>query len=101
MTSEIAIAGVGGAVVEAIRVTIDIEHTWDRDLSITLRSPEGTDVLLIGRAGGSANDFRNTTLDDDAPVSITEGTNRREGQVLSFVPFVLSVDNVVKRGQSH
>jgi subtilisin-like proprotein convertase family protein len=72
ITSEINITEVGGSVVESVTVSLDIDHTWDQDLSITLKSPQGTEVLLIGREGGSANDFTDTVLDDNAPISIEE-----------------------------
>ena len=74
ISSEIDITGVGGAVIEAVSVTLNIEHSWDRDLSITLKSPQGSEILLVGREGDNGDNFINTTFDDSADRLITEGS---------------------------
>lgn len=43
---------------------VGIDHTFDSDLKITLRSPSGTPVLVINNAGGSGVNFCQTVLDD-------------------------------------
>ena len=48
--------------VEKARVHLLIRHTWVGDLVISLRSPQGTTVVLRYRQGGSANDI-NTNYD--------------------------------------
>ena len=55
VSSAIAIAASG--IVERIRVTLDIRHTWIGDLRVELVSPGNRRAILHGQAGGSANDI--------------------------------------------
>ncbi len=57
-----------------VNVTIDVQHTYDGDLTIKLRSPSGTEVILADNVGGSGDNFTNTTFDDQATQSIQDGT---------------------------
>lgn len=57
-----------------VNVMVDITHTWDEDLDVTLESPEGTIVELFTDVGGNGNDFDQTLLDDEAGTSITAGS---------------------------
>lgn len=50
--------------------TVGIDHTFVNDLQITLRSPSGTDVLVISRTDGGGNNFCQVVLDDSAATSI-------------------------------
>jgi len=50
----------GNFTVGAVRVGVDIPHTYIGDLRVTLISPAGTPVVLHNRAGGGANDLRAT-----------------------------------------
>ncbi len=54
-------------------VCIDIVHTWDSDLDITLVAPDGTSVLLVSGAGGGNDDFTWTCFRQDATTSILQG----------------------------
>jgi subtilisin family serine protease len=56
--------------VDSLRVKLNIQHTYDGDLYIHLRAPDGTDILLSNRRGGSGDNYTNTVFDDLAPVSI-------------------------------
>jgi subtilisin-like proprotein convertase family protein len=56
-----------------LNVRILISHTWDSDLYIYLRGPDGTTVLLVNRRGGSGDNFNNTILTDEAATSIAFG----------------------------
>lgn len=56
-----------------LNVRLNITHTWDSDLYLHVRSPAGTDVVLSNRRGGSADNFQNTTFDDEASVAIGSG----------------------------
>jgi subtilisin-like proprotein convertase family protein len=56
-----------------INVTLNLTHTWDGDLEISLISPAGTNVLLVNRRGSSGDNFTNTTLDDEASTPISSG----------------------------
>ncbi|MEZ4817110.1 MAG: HYR domain-containing protein [Flavobacteriaceae bacterium] len=54
-------------------VTIDIVHTWDSDLDISLQSPSGTILDLSSDNGGSGDNYQITVFEDGAPV-ITTGS---------------------------
>jgi subtilisin family serine protease/subtilisin-like proprotein convertase family protein len=56
-----------------LNVRLDITHTYDSDLVIELRHPDGTTVLLVNRRGGSGNNFTNTVLDDEAALPVAAG----------------------------
>lgn len=64
-------------------VDIDITHTWDSDLDITLIAPDGTEVELSTDNGGSGDDYTGTTFDCNATTSITSGTAPFTG---SYIP---------------
>ncbi|OUR94741.1 hypothetical protein A9Q87_03665 [Flavobacteriales bacterium 34_180_T64] len=57
-----------------VNVTINITHTWDDDLDITLTSPTGTVVELTSDNGGQGDNYVNTVFDQDAATAITDGT---------------------------
>lgn len=74
-----------------LNVTITITHTCGSDLSAYLQSPSGTVVQLFREVGVPCEaDFANTLLDDEALVSITEGSApytgayRPEGSLSEF-----------------
>jgi subtilisin-like proprotein convertase family protein len=43
---------------------VGIDHSFVNDLRITLRSPTGTEVIVIDRTDGSGNNFCQVVLDD-------------------------------------
>jgi subtilisin family serine protease/subtilisin-like proprotein convertase family protein len=63
-----------GGTVYSITVTVNITHQYDSDLYIHLQAPDGTDITLVYRSGGSGQNFTNTTFDDSATKSILNGT---------------------------
>ncbi|MCH7687152.1 MAG: proprotein convertase P-domain-containing protein [Planctomycetes bacterium] len=69
--------------VQQINVELDIVHSFDRDLTVTLTSPSGREVLLFAKVGGSGADFRSTVLDDNATAPIEVGRAPFQG---SFQP---------------
>ena len=73
ITSAIEVSGLPGSLVADIDVGVDIDHTWDRDLTIALNGPDGTRVILSNRRGGSRDDFRGTVFDDDADTAVADG----------------------------
>jgi subtilisin-like proprotein convertase family protein len=56
-----------------ITVKLNLNHTYDSDLKITLKSPAGTTVLLANRRGGSGDNYTNTVFDSSAATSIASG----------------------------
>ena len=87
--SPISVSGLGDDV-KSIKVTVDIDHTWAGDLRISLLDPAGLRVVLANRRGGAADDFRNVTFAQDAPISIRDavppftGAYRPEGDLNDF-----------------
>ncbi len=57
-----------------LNVRVEIQHTWVGDLYVKLRSPLGTEVVLLDRPGytgsgfGCGNDNMNVTFDDAASI---------------------------------
>jgi len=65
--------GVIGTDYNIDNVTIDLVHTWDSDLDITLVSPDGTSLDLSSDNGGGGDDYTNTVFQDGG-ADITGGT---------------------------
>ncbi len=54
-------------------VCIDITHTWNADLLVSIISPDGTEVILTANNGGDSDDYANTCFDQSAANSIVTG----------------------------
>ncbi|HMG15481.1 MAG TPA: CotH kinase family protein [Saprospiraceae bacterium] len=54
-------------------VCLNASHSWIADLRISLRSPNGTQTILIDNVGGDQDSFKNTCLDASAAISIYNG----------------------------
>ncbi|MFH1715915.1 MAG: proprotein convertase P-domain-containing protein, partial [Planctomycetota bacterium] len=80
-TSELDVRGIG--MIEDLNVKLNISHSQASDLDVFLVAPDGTRVELFTDVGGSGDDFRDTTLDDEASVSIKDGSAPFSG---SFKP---------------
>lgn len=74
VTSSIQTDNLGGMVVEELTVLVDIDHSWDADLKITLVGPDSTSVVLVNSEGGDRDGFDHTTFDDSATQSISSGS---------------------------
>lgn len=61
-------------VIADLDVKLNISHRWDANLDVYLIAPDGTRIPLFTEVGGSGNDFKDTVLDDEALLSITEGS---------------------------
>jgi len=59
-TAESAVDVLDDLEITAVRVAVDVAHTYRSDLRIDLVSPAGTEVTLHDRAGGSADDVVGT-----------------------------------------
>ncbi len=58
-----------------LNVTINsLTHTYDGDLVLHVIGPDGTDVILSNRRGGSGDNFVGTVFDDAASTSVSSGT---------------------------
>jgi subtilisin-like proprotein convertase family protein len=55
-------------------VCIDITHTWDSDLNISLQAPDGTTIDLTIGNGGSGQNYTNTCFNANASTSIVAGS---------------------------
>ena len=90
ITSDIVVSGLSGAITD-VNLGLDITHTWDNDLDVTLIAPDGTRVDLFSDIGSSDDNFTNTILDDEAATSIDTatapftGTFRPENDPLSLL----------------
>ena len=73
VTSTIDTGILGGLVVERLTVMVDIDHTFDNDLTISLIGPDDTAVVLSRRRGGQRDDFDHTTFDDASTQEISVG----------------------------
>ena len=59
--------------VSQLTIMFDIDHPNDQNLDLALISPNFTFVDLFSGVGGTGQNFRNTILDDGAPISIADG----------------------------
>lgn len=82
VTSSINVTGFVGSIFD-VNVTVNITHTFNGDLAVTLISPSGLRVPLFLNVGGSGDNFVNTVLDDEATIPIASGTAPFTG---SFIP---------------
>ena len=55
-------------------VCINVNHTWDSDLEISLIAPDGTSIVLTSGNGGSGDNYNNTCFDDVSATSIVNGS---------------------------
>lgn len=70
ISDQIVLAGSGAGqdLVESIRVSVSIKHSYRGDLRVTLVAPSGVAAVLHDRAGGSADDIEATFDATNAPV---------------------------------
>jgi hypothetical protein len=73
-------------------VCINLTHTWDDDLVISLISPSGTEFLLSGRHGWDGDNYTNTCFNQNASTHISNGNAPFTG---TFIPdgSIASVNN--------
>lgn len=63
-----------GTVTDVNLRNLNIEHSFDMDLAAVLVSPTGRQVELFNAIGGAGANFSGTTLDDEAPTAIMDGS---------------------------
>lgn len=70
--SSLPVAGSG--TLSDVNVTLNIVHSYDGDLTLTLVHPNTTTrVALSNRNGSGGDNYQNTTFDDDTAIHITGG----------------------------
>jgi subtilisin-like proprotein convertase family protein len=69
--------------VQKVKVRMNITHTYDGDLDITLITPDGTRILLVQDNGGTDENYTDTVFDDEAATPIASGSAPYTG---SFQP---------------
>jgi len=78
-TSEQSIFVADEELVVDVNVQLFLTHTYTGDLEVSLIGPDGTEVVLSNRHGGSGNDFFGTIFDDQADTAIADGDAPFEG----------------------
>jgi serine protease len=73
VTSSIAVTGVTGNAPAALKVSVDIKHTWRGDLVVDLIAPDGTTKRLQSSSNDSADNII-TTYTVDASALAAAGT---------------------------
>jgi len=63
-----------GVNISDINVTLNITHSYDADIRVTLTSPNGTIIELTSQNGGGGDNYTDTVFDDQAGTSITAGS---------------------------
>ena len=53
--------------IDQFEVSIDIQHTWRGDLQVKLLPPQGEEIMLVDRTGGSQDDIVITLRSTDQP----------------------------------
>jgi len=71
-TSTIAVGS--ASIVQDADVTVNITHTYDQDLTLSLITPGNTSITLSALHGGSSNDYTSTVFDDEATTPIASGS---------------------------
>lgn len=79
VVSAIHVTGYTDRLLESIQVKIDVDHDYNRDLTITLISPDNQRVKLVDQRGGEDNNFKSTVFSDDANKPIAEGKSPFNG----------------------
>ncbi len=75
-----------GSVIASVIVSINLTHTFDFDLTISLTSPNGSNVVLSQNHGGSGQNYTNTIFSDAALIPISFGTAPFTGTFLPDQP---------------
>jgi subtilisin-like proprotein convertase family protein len=76
VTSSIVVNGINGITLNAnsiVSVQINITHTYDGDLAVSLISPSGNSILLSNRRGAGGDNFTNTVFSMSASTLISAG----------------------------
>lgn len=72
VTSNLNIPDTG--VITDVNAALNITHTYDGDLALTLIAPNNSRIALSTRHGNSSDNYTNTVFDDEAATPIASGT---------------------------
>jgi subtilisin-like proprotein convertase family protein len=72
--STIQVSGHGANVIDSLKVSVNLGHTYTSDLRLTLFGPDGTGVVLFDRSGDDGDDLRQTLFDQTASGLIDEAS---------------------------
>jgi len=86
-TSNITVSGTGMNASDIGYVMINIVHTWDADLDITLIAPDGSSIDLSSDNGGSGDNYTNTIFSSTGTTPITSGSAPFTGTYTPEAPF--------------
>ena len=74
VASTLSLSGVPSeAVVTGVSVTFNITHTYDSDLIINLKAPNGNILNLINLKGGAGDNFTNTVISSSSSTLLSSG----------------------------
>ena len=85
-STSVTVSGINPATLNSssiAKVTINISHTYDSDLTISLIAPSGNSINLSNSRGGSGDNFVNTEFSASALIAIASGTAPFTG---SYIP---------------
>lgn len=85
--SQLVVSGVGQ--IHDLTVTVNLTHTYDADLSLTLISPSGHRIRLASNVGGAGDNFLGTVFDDAADSPVDSGTAPFTGRFQPQDPLAL------------
>ena len=77
VSSPITVSGIDPGTLSSgivVSITLNLTHTFDGDLAISLIAPSGNTAYLSNRRGGSGNNFTNTIFSMSASTLIASGS---------------------------
>ena len=86
VSSPVTVSGISPTTLSSgmiVSVRLNLTHTYDGDLIVSLRSPSGNQINLSNRRGGSGDNFTNTIFSMSASTPIANGTAPFTG---SYIP---------------
>lgn len=76
-------------------ICLNLTHTWDADLTVSIVSPDGTSTTLFSGVGGDGDNFQNTCLDWISSTTLSSSTAPFTGNFKSPGQF-----GIVNNGQN-
>ncbi|MBL7777901.1 MAG: CotH kinase family protein [Chitinophagales bacterium] len=77
VTFDVTVSGLPNVIDTAFgleQLCINMTHTWDDDVEVRLKSPDGTVVVIFSHVGGDGDGFTNTCLRKDAATTLASGS---------------------------